>query len=262
LKLFRLDFSVIFGHTEVNPPISLIFYIPPTKMWSLVQYCNIRNDTQGEKQSHHGQTFFKRNDVGDRHGAGNGHDGPTYSDGDSKAADDHNRNGDQIIVEPRGEDDPINPKNWPLLSRAKNIAIIALLISAQAWSGAAESMANSEASKDFHVSQTAENLSTAMYLFGIGTGCLFVGPLSETVGRNPTYLFSTFCYLFFVLGTALTKTFAGQVVCRYFVGLFSSATLGINGATVRDQFRPVKRAFVFPVIAWANVVRKSSCRNP
>jgi hypothetical protein len=162
----------------------------------------------------------------------------------------------EIIVECMTDDDPFDPRNWPLLSRAKNIAILCLLIFVQAWVGASESMANSQASKEFHVSQTAENLSTAMYLFGIGSGCLFVGPLSETIGRNPTYLTSTFGYLFFVLGTALVKNFAGQIVCRYFVGLFSSATLGINGASVRDQFRPVKRAFVFPVIAWANVVRK------
>jgi DHA1 family multidrug resistance protein-like MFS transporter len=42
-------------------------------------------------------------------------------------------------------------------------------------------------------------------------------------------------------------------VCRFFVGLCCSATLAINGGSVRDQFRPVKRSFVFPVIAWVNV---------
>ncbi|OCL12641.1 MFS general substrate transporter [Glonium stellatum] len=158
-----------------------------------------------------------------------------------------------IVVRASGEDDPLDPKNWPLQARCKNIAILSLLIFAQAWSGAAESMANTKASQDFHVGKVAENLSTAMYLFGIGSGSLFVGPLSETVGRNPTYLVSTLLYLLAVLGSALTPKFGGQVVCRYLVGLFSSATLAINGSSVRDQFRPVKRAFVFPAIAWANV---------
>jgi hypothetical protein len=156
-----------------------------------------------------------------------------------------------------GDDDPLDPKNWPLLDRSKNIVILSFLIFVQGWAGAAESMANTKASKEFGVSKVAENLSTAMYLFGIGSGSLFAGPLSETYGRNPVYLVSTFCYLFFVLGCALTPTFGGQVVCRFFVGLSSSATLSINGSSVRDQFRPVKRAFVFPVIAWANVACKS-----
>lgn len=95
-----------------------------------------------------------------------------------------------------------------------------------------------------------------MYLFGVGSGCLFVGPLSESIGRNPTYLISTFCYLLFVLGSALSESFASHIVCRYFIGVSSSGTLATNGASVKDMFRPVKRAFVFPVIAWANVVRK------
>ncbi|ETR99409.1 MFS general substrate transporter [Trichoderma reesei RUT C-30] len=151
-------------------------------------------------------------------------------------------------------EDTLNPQNWPLAARCKNIAILAFLIFVQGWAGASESMANSEASSHFHVSQVAENLDTAMYLFGVGMGSQIAGPLSETVGRNPVYLLATFCYLFFVLGSAKAATFGGRITCRLFVGLFSSATLSINGSSVRDQFRDVKRAFVFPIIAWVNVI--------
>jgi MFS transporter, DHA1 family, multidrug resistance protein len=161
---------------------------------------------------------------------------------------------DRILVQLEDEEnDPLNPKNWSLLSRSKNIAVLSLLIFVQAWAGGAESMANAKASAQFGVSKTAESLSTAMYLFGIGSGALVAGPVSETVGRNPTYLVSTFVFLFFVLGSAMAPNFAAQIICRYFVGLASSATLSINGGSVRDQFRPVKRSWVFPLIAWANV---------
>lgn len=161
-----------------------------------------------------------------------------------------------IWVKTSGEADPLDPRNWTLLSRSKNIGILVFLIFTQGWAGSADSPANERASREFGVSQTAQNLSTAMYLFGIGSGSLFAGPLSESIGRNPTYLVSTFIYLLFVLGSALTPTFAGQVICRYFVGLFSSPTLSINGSSVGDQFRPVKRTFVFPMIAWANIAGK------
>ncbi len=97
-----------------------------------------------------------------------------------------------------GEDDPMNPCNWPLLLRCKNIAILSLLIFSQAWVGAAESMANSQISQEFGVSKTVENLSTAMYLFGIGSGSSDRGPcIGDVCGRNPTYLISTgFCLCF------------------------------------------------------------------
>ncbi|KAL6872196.1 MFS general substrate transporter [Trichoderma novae-zelandiae] len=135
-------------------------------------------------------------------------------------------------------EDALNPQNWPLVSRCKNIAILAFLIFVQGWVGASKSMANSAASSHFHVSQVAENLDIAMYLFGVGIGSQVAGPLSETVGRNPVYLLATFCYLFFVLGCAKAVTFGGRITCRLFVGLFSN----------------VKRSFVFPIIAWVNVI--------
>ncbi|KAK4120455.1 MFS general substrate transporter [Parathielavia appendiculata] len=163
------------------------------------------------------------------------------------------REGHKVYIKTNGDDDPVDPRNWPLLDRVKNIAILAYLVFVQAWAGAAESMANSAASTDEGHSKVAENLAISMYLFGIGAGSLFAGPISETVGRNPTYLVSTFCFLLFVLGAALAPNFGGRLVCRFFIGLFASATLTINGSSVRDQFRSVKRAFVFPVIAWANV---------
>jgi len=210
-------------------------------MWSYIQYRRlgqqcIRKTAERQKLEKHAET-------------------PTQdADANSKT---ETKSPNDFLVRETDDNDPINPRNWPLVSRAKNIAILSLLIFVQAWAGADASMANSAASKEFGVSSTAENAYTASYLFGIGAGALFAGPLSETVGRNPTYLGSTFCFLLFVVGSALSTSFGGQVACRFFVGLFSSATLAINGASVRDQFRPVKRAFVFPVIAWANVAGKA-----
>ncbi|KAK3949592.1 major facilitator superfamily domain-containing protein [Pseudoneurospora amorphoporcata] len=114
-------------------------------------------------------------------------------------------------------------------------------------------MANADAAKEYGVNSALETLPTAMYLFGMGSGALFAGPLSETFGRNPVYLTSTFGYIFFVLGSALKPNFGGHVACRYLVGLFASGTLGSNGSSVQDQFSFVGRTFAFPVIAWANV---------
>src|SRR3569833_2714239 len=105
--------------------------------------------------------------------------------------------------------DPIDPRNWPLASRCRNIAVLSLLVFTQAWAGAAESMANAQASQEFNISKVTENLSTALYLFGIGSGSLLGGPLSETVGRNPAFLATFFVFLFFVFGFVLASCVAG-----------------------------------------------------
>ncbi|KAL2022166.1 hypothetical protein VTK56DRAFT_5995 [Thermocarpiscus australiensis] len=215
-------------------------------MWSIIQYRRLRRQAETECKK---TTLDTNGRVISSPKTADNAEKSNLSSAPHPSSEDGKTN-----IKTTGEDDPIDPRNWPLLDRCKNIAILSFLIFVQGWAGAAESMANSTVSREMGVSQVAENLSTAMYLFGIGAGALVAGPISETVGRNPTYLVATFCYLFFVLGAALAPTFGGRIVCRFFIGLFASATLTINGSSVRDQFRPVKRAFVFPVIAWANVV--------
>lgn len=227
-------------------------------MWSIKQYRRIGKNVAGEhgNEPERGkeQIAIRETNTSSRNAESREKDDTSDNTSHSPNAQGENGNKDgKIWVRTEGEHDPIDPRNWSLKSRSKNVAILCLLIFGQGWAGAAESMANTAITEEFAVSKVAANLTTAMYLFGIGSGALFAGPLSETVGRNPVYLIATFCYLFFVLGCALTPTFGGLVVCRYFVGLFASATLSINGSSIRDQFRPVKRAFAFPVIAWANV---------
>lgn len=252
-------------------------------MWSLLQYRRIRNDVERDWQRHalppHSRD--RSEDRGSRQEinreslpdievepAQSCATQPLSTDTNKPPTDSssttHHDSGrhNRILVKCISDDDPLDPHNWSLLTRARSIATLCLLVFVQAYAGSSDSLTNTKASEDFGVSKVAENLSTAMYLFGIGSGCLFAGPLSETFGRNPVYLTFSFVYLFFVLGTALSRTFASQIICRYFVGLAASATMGINGASVGDMFRPVKRALWFPLIAWANVVRKSSLQIP
>lgn len=191
-------------------------------------------------------------DVDDNEGENN--DGQT---GDSSSQASNDSEDKRFKVRTWGDDDDFDPRNWPLLERSKNIAILAFLIFVQAWAGAGSSQANLPISQEFGVSQVAENLSTAMYLFGIGAGSMFAGPLSETFGRNPAYLGGTFAFMLFQLGCTQVTNLRGQIICRFFIGVSCSATLAINGGSVRDQFRSVKRSFVFPVIAWVNVAGKS-----
>lgn len=216
-------------------------------MWSLVQRRRLyqQAETETGKQAHDRSSSQPQD--------------PTNKDTENNPPSDNHGNPNKhnkIYIRSTTDDDPIDPRNWPLLSRTKNIALLAYLIFAQAWAGAAESMANRPASTEQNHSRVAENLVIAMYLFGVGTGSLLAGPVSDTIGRNATYLTGSFVYLCFVLGAALAPGFGGRLVCRFGVGLAGSATLTGNGASVRDQFRPVKRAFVFPVIAWANVAGK------
>ncbi|KAL6702406.1 hypothetical protein ACN47E_002189 [Coniothyrium glycines] len=159
-----------------------------------------------------------------------------------------------VNVEIGPDSDILEPTHWSLATRARTFILICMLVFVQTWASASDSLANSKASKQYHVSPVAQDLSTAVYLFGIGSGCIFVGPLSQVFGRNPVYLGFSIPFLLFTLGTAMSRNFGSQIVCRYFAGLSSSAALSINGASVRDMFDPVERSLWFPIMAWFNIV--------
>lgn len=215
-------------------------------MWSVIQQRRLRRETAAR--------FSSKNQPGDEN--------PTLDDPENpepkppSSAPDLSSHDGKVFVKTTGQDDPIDPHNWPLGRRCINIAIVAYLSFVQTWAGAAESMANSTASTEEGHSKVAENLTVALYLIGFGSGSVLVGPVSETFGRNPIYLVPTFCFMCFVLGAALAPTFAGRMVCRFFMGWFASGTMTINGSSVEDMFRPVKRAMVFPIIAWINVASR------
>ncbi|KAI1206193.1 MFS general substrate transporter [Annulohypoxylon truncatum] len=177
-------------------------------MWSYIQYSQIGRDVE-QLMEKEGRTTRVQEDVE----SAREHCFPlvTQMSRENGHSAEKGHATEKVVIRVENDNDPLDSKNWPLASRCENIAIISFLIFSQGWAGAAESMANKIASAEFGVSQVAENLSTSMYLFGIGSG------------------------------SALTPTSGGQVACRFFVGLFSSATLSVNGSSVRDQFRPVKR---------------------
>ncbi|KAL5115841.1 hypothetical protein ACEQ8H_006243 [Pleosporales sp. CAS-2024a] len=230
-------------------------------MWSIVQYRRIGKNVEQAWQARPRGPLQQTT-------TGHGRDEEDISppqrstsqhvDQESSPASQHDQNkstgGEEFDVTIEAEDDPIDAHNWSLLERVKTMVIVCLLVFTQAWAGSCDSMVNAKASEQYRVSQVAQDVTTAIFLFGIASGCLFTGALSQTFGRNPIYLVFTFAYLVFILGTALSTTFASRIVCRYFAGLFSSAALGINGASAGDMFSPVERALWFPIIAWFNIV--------
>ncbi|EKG15061.1 Major facilitator superfamily [Macrophomina phaseolina MS6] len=93
-----------------------------------------------------------------------------------------------------------------------------------------------------------------MFSLGIGIGSMFVGPLSETFGRNMLYFVAGLGYLVAVMATALARDLAGQVVARLFVGLCSSVTGSVSGSSVHDMFDARERSVAFPLLALMNTL--------
>ncbi|KAI4219997.1 MAG: hypothetical protein LQ349_008200 [Xanthoria aureola] len=154
-----------------------------------------------------------------------------------------------FVVGYEGDRDPLNPHNWSHSTRiwaTVNIAFIGWIVG---FASSVDSAALVQASEDFGVSEVVESLATGLFLVGFGTGALFAGPISETVGRNPVYIATLSLYMIFIMASALAPKIGAQLVFRFIAGFFGSTPLTCAGGSISDLWSPLERVYAFPVFA-------------
>lgn len=166
--------------------------------------------------------------------------------------------GDKTIEVKSETGDGTDPHQWSHLVRFRALAILWFLVFALGWVSTCDSNLISQSAPALHVSEEAETLSTALFLFGIAAGSCIVGPISEQIGRNAVYLPSVAIYLCFLLGSGLAPNFGAQLAFRFLSGLFSSPTLSLYGGSMADLYEEKLRAVIWPSFALSPLLGKSS----
>lgn len=89
---------------------------------------------------------------------------------------------------------------------------------------------------EFDVSRSVAILLVSLYVVAQGFGPVIGGPLSETVGRHPVYLFSLPLGALFTLGTGFTHNFAGLCILRFLTGMCWGPVLAVAPATIQETW--------------------------
>lgn len=95
---------------------------------------------------------------------------------------------------------------------------------------------------EFSISSTASIASLSIYVFALALGPILGSPLSETVGRYPVYMTCIPLAALFILGTALTHSFAALCVLRFLAGFCFAPSLAIATGTINETYHPAWRA--------------------
>ncbi|KAG2110083.1 major facilitator superfamily domain-containing protein [Suillus cothurnatus] len=129
-----------------------------------------------------------------------------------------------VIIEP--ED---NPQNMSSFKRWLAVLIIssASLCAAFTEQGSAQT---------FHVSHEVTILGISLFVAGLGSGPLLVGPLSEVYGRNIVYQVSYVLFFIFTFPVVFAPNIAVFLVFRLITGFCGSAFLSVAGGSVSDMF--------------------------
>ncbi|OJZ91262.1 hypothetical protein ASPFODRAFT_41665 [Aspergillus luchuensis CBS 106.47] len=148
--------------------------------------------------------------------------------------------------------DPHNPQNWSCPKKWFCTVATCLIALAITIPGTIDAPISDAFNEHYGVGAIAGSMTTGMYLIGVGFGSLFVGPISETFGRNFVYFTNLAVFMLFVMGKALAPNYGAAIVFRFLTGFFGAAPMTVAGGTVGDLWSPLELTFSLPFVTLAS----------
>lgn len=103
-------------------------------------------------------------------------------------------------------------------------------------------MAQQGVVENYNVNSTLSVTGISFYIFGLGSGPLFLGPISEYYGRRVVYICGLIFFLAMQLPTAFAHNIEGIIIPRFFAGFGGSAFMVVANGTIFDLFHKEKIA--------------------
>jgi len=89
---------------------------------------------------------------------------------------------------------------------------------------------------DLAPDSTRVSLIVTVYLFGLGTGQVFFGPIADRFGRKPTVLIGLGMFAAGAIGSALAPSLTVMLGFRFLMGLGAASPRAMSLAIARDRF--------------------------
>ena len=154
--------------------------------------------------------------------------------GDDLAAPNLDKNG--FPLRPQPTDDPLDPLNWPAWLKLAVLLQVSFLAFLGPFCQAVINSAFVPLAETFHISVTVASYNTTIPIVFAGVFPLIWSPLSNVYGRRPIFIFVTALGIISQCAAAVAPTWGGILACRAFVGIGTSAGMGIGAAVVADLY--------------------------
>ncbi|KAI8624621.1 MFS general substrate transporter [Xylariaceae sp. FL1651] len=147
-----------------------------------------------------------------------------------------NQKEDPFEVSFDGDNDPMCPRSMNLARKWLLVIIVGLGSLCVTCTSSIYTSTYSQMQPEFGESDIVATLGLSTFVFGIASGPLFLGPLSEFYGRRPIYLTSWTMFIIWLIPSAVARNAATMVTVRFIDGFAGSAFLSVAGGTVSDVF--------------------------
>lgn len=121
-----------------------------------------------------------------------------------------------------------------------SVASICITSISSVWS-----LANDDIMAEFGIGHEVSTLGISLYIWFLGTGGIFLSPISEFHGRKVVYVTGLFVVFAFQFVPAFSNSIAFILVSRALSGFFASSFMSVASGTFSDLFKATERTAHF-----------------
>lgn len=103
------------------------------------------------------------------------------------------------------------------------------------------SLASERVMDHFHISEEVSTLGISLFIWGLGSGGMFLSPISEFHGRKIVYNVGLFFVFAFQFVPAFSNNIGSILFSRFASGFFGAAFVSVASGTFSDLFRKTER---------------------
>lgn len=102
--------------------------------------------------------------------------------------------------------------------------------------------------RDLHAEGGRVELTLSLFLAGLGLGQLFIGPISDRIGRRKPLLIGAAAFVVTSIICAFTRSIGALIAARFVMGLAGATGMVVARAVVRDTYEEAESARVYSML--------------
>ncbi|EEP77935.1 conserved hypothetical protein [Uncinocarpus reesii 1704] len=134
-----------------------------------------------------------------------------------------------------------SPFEWPNTRKYVITALACTVTVLAAAAAGCYSPPEAELTRAWGISGVVYNIGITVFTLGFGIAPMVLAPFSEINGRRPMFIYSGILFTVCHIGCGVTRSFAGMILARFFLGVGGSTFSTIVGGIISDIYHAKDR---------------------
>ncbi len=147
-----------------------------------------------------------------------------------------------------------SPFTWPASQKNLVVFLSCIGTAMTAYSAGAYSPAIPQMTRLWHVSDVALSVGLTTWCVGFAFAPMVLAPFSELNGQRPVFVLSGILFAVCQLCCGVTRSYAGMLVARFFVGVGAATFGAVVGGVLADTFVAEERNTAMAVFSGSVLV--------